>query len=77
MVNLFFGSSRFDNIHITQQNHGKNMTNEVFNTVDIKEKLHNGSLYLPGDEELAKEQTICLERLYDFNKTRPLGMRKE
>lgn len=36
-----------------------------------KEKLHNGSLYLPGDEELSKEQALCLEDLYDFNMTRP------
>ncbi|ACT03127.1 sugar O-acetyltransferase [Paenibacillus sp. JDR-2] len=44
--------------------------------MDIKEKQHNGHLYLPGDEELAKEQTNCLERLYDFNGTRPLEYEK-
>lgn len=36
-----------------------------------KDKLHTGELYLPGDEELLKQQTACLERLYDFNHTRP------
>ena len=40
--------------------------------MDIKEKMHNCQLYLPGDEELMKEQTLCLEKLYDFNATRPL-----
>ncbi|NUU61716.1 sugar O-acetyltransferase [Paenibacillus agri] len=44
--------------------------------MNIKDKLHNGSLYLPGDEQLGKEQTICLERLYDFNMTRPLEFEK-
>ncbi|MCM3782156.1 sugar O-acetyltransferase [Neobacillus mesonae] len=44
--------------------------------MNIKEQLHNGSLYLPGDEELSKEQVVCLERLYDFNMTRPLEFEK-
>lgn len=35
------------------------------------EKLHSGDLYLPGDEEIMKEQLICLDKLYDFNMTRP------
>lgn len=33
--------------------------------------LHNCSLYLPGNAELAKEQTKALEDLYDYNITRP------
>ena len=36
-----------------------------------REKLHTGELYLPGDEEIMKEQTACLETLYDYNATRP------
>lgn len=36
-----------------------------------KDKLHSGDLYLPGDEEIMKEQFQCMERLYDFNATRP------
>lgn len=40
--------------------------------MDIREKLHNGDLYLPGDETLAREQALCMERLYDYNHTRPL-----
>lgn len=35
------------------------------------EKMHNGMLYNPGDEEILREQTICQELLYDFNQTRP------
>ncbi|WP_037288308.1 sugar O-acetyltransferase [Saccharibacillus sacchari] len=40
--------------------------------MDIREKLHNGDLYLPMDEQLMHEQMKCMERLYDFNLTRPL-----
>lgn len=38
----------------------------------MKDKMHIGELYLPGDEEIIKEQTLCLEKLYNFNATRPL-----
>lgn len=37
-----------------------------------KEKMHSCELYFPNDEEIMKEQTLCLEKLYDFNATRPL-----
>ena len=37
----------------------------------MKDRLHTGELYLPGDDEIMTEQTKCLERLYDFNMTRP------
>lgn len=40
------------------------------------EKLHSGELYLPGDEEIMKEQLKCMEMLYDFNNTRPSEMNK-
>ena len=36
-----------------------------------KEKLHSGDLYLPTGEEIMSEQLDCLEKLYDFNATRP------
>jgi len=39
--------------------------------MNIKEKMHSGDLYLPMDEEIMKEQLICLDKLYDFNMTRP------
>ncbi len=46
---------------------------------NIQEKLHSMELYFPGDEELMKEQSRCLDRLYDFNQTRPteLGKREK
>ena len=34
-------------------------------------KLHSGELYLPNDDEIVKEQTACLELIYDYNATRP------
>lgn len=39
--------------------------------MDIKERMKSGKLYFPTDESLVKEQTECLEKLYDFNITRP------
>ena len=36
-----------------------------------KEKLHTGEIYFPGDPEVQKFQTACMEKLYDFNRTRP------
>lgn len=42
----------------------------------MKERLHTGELYLPDDEEIVKEQTKCLDRLYDFNRTRPTELTK-
>lgn len=44
--------------------------------MDIKEKMHTVQLYLPGDEELLKEQYKYLDRLYDFNMTRPTELQK-
>lgn len=44
----------------------------------MKEKMYTGELYLPGDEEIVREQTACLDRLYTFNATRPTeGARRE
>lgn len=39
--------------------------------MDIYEKMYSGELYLPGDETLANDQAACLDKLYDFNMTRP------
>ncbi len=44
--------------------------------MNIKEKMHGCKLYFPSDKELMKEQMICLERLYDFNMTRPTEFEK-
>ena len=37
----------------------------------MKEKIHTGELYLPNDPEILSEQQQYLEKLYDFNLTRP------
>lgn len=42
----------------------------------MKEKMHTGELYLPNDREIASEQERCLDRLYDFNMTRPTESKK-
>ncbi len=39
--------------------------------MSMKEKMHTGELYLPGDPEIMEEQTKRLDRLYEFNHTRP------
>ena len=41
-----------------------------------KDKIHTGELYLPGDVEIMKEQQICLDKLYDYNMTRPTESEK-
>ena len=38
---------------------------------NMKEKMHTEELYLPDDEEIVEVQTQCLDRLYDYNMTRP------
>lgn len=44
--------------------------------MSMKEKLHTTELYLPDDDEIMTEQTLCLEKLYDYNATRPLEAEK-
>ncbi len=41
-----------------------------------KEKMVSGDLYLPDDEDIMVEQLQCLDRLYDFNMTRPTQLDK-
>lgn len=41
-----------------------------------KEKMHTCELYLPNDDEIASYQLECLDRLYEFNATRPTEMDK-
>lgn len=38
--------------------------------------MHIGELYLPGDKDIAAEQFACLEKLYEFNQTRPSELEK-
>lgn len=42
----------------------------------MKDRMHTGELYLPGDEEIMERQLICLDRLYEFNRTRPTELDK-
>ena len=35
---------------------------------------HSGDLYNPSDPEVLRQQMQCLEKLYDFNQTRPSEM---
>ena len=42
----------------------------------MKDRMHTGELYLPGDEEILEEQMRCLDRLCDYNMTRPSEMKK-
>ena len=41
-----------------------------------KEKMHSGELYLPDGEEVFSEQLACLDKLYEFNATRPTELAK-
>lgn len=40
-------------------------------TEESKKRMAEGRLYLPEDENIMAEQLLCLEKLYDFNNTRP------
>ena len=44
--------------------------------MSMKDKMHTGELYLPNDEEIMVEQLKKLDRLYDFNMTRPTELQK-
>lgn len=44
--------------------------------MNAKERMKSGKIYFCNDEELAKEQLRRLDRLYDFNQTRPSEMPK-
>ncbi len=37
----------------------------------MKDRMHTEEIYFPGDDEIMTWQTACLDRLYDFNQTRP------
>lgn len=39
-------------------------------------ELHNKSLYYPSSDEIMTKQLKCLEKLYDYNATRPLEYEK-
>lgn len=42
----------------------------------MEKRLHSGELYLPNGEDIMEVQLKCLDKLYDFNATRPTEMDK-
>lgn len=44
--------------------------------MDWEKELHNEDVYYPGDETIMEEQTKCMEKLYEFNMTRPSEIKK-
>lgn len=40
--------------------------------MDWQTQLHSGEIYFPTGEEIMEEQAKCLEKLYDYNQTRPM-----
>lgn len=40
------------------------------------EKIHSGDIYNPADDEIMELQLQCLDKLYDFNMTRPTQLDK-
>ena len=48
----------------------------MMDSKEAKQRMVEGRLYLPGEEQIIAEQMICLERLYDYNETRPLEAEK-
>lgn len=42
----------------------------------IREKMHNTELYLPTEKEIFEEQMGYLDKLYEFNHTRPTELEK-
>ncbi len=51
------------------RNYGDNMVEMT--TEESKKRMQEGRLYLPEDEEIMRQQLLCLEKLYDYNATRP------
>ncbi len=42
----------------------------------MKDRMHTGELYFPGDQEIMEDQLKRLDRLYEFNATRPTELEK-
>ena len=36
-----------------------------------RERMESGKLYFPADEAVMAEQTACMERLWEYNQSRP------
>lgn len=44
--------------------------------LSLRERMQSQKIYCSDDDELIAEQTLCLEKLYDFNQTRPSETKK-
>ena len=44
--------------------------------MSMNDHMHTGDLYLPGDPDIMREQLNCIDKLYDFNATRPTELAK-
>lgn len=49
---------------------------DEMNAKEARQRMEEGRLYPPGDEEIMERQFACLEKLYDFNDTRPSELAK-
>ena len=45
-------------------------------SMTIFDKLHSGEIYDPADKEIMEIQLKCLDKLYEFNQTRPTELEK-
>ena len=43
---------------------------------DERKRMNEGELYRSNDAEILKEQLQCVEKLYDYNVTRPSEKQK-
>ena len=39
--------------------------------MSVNNKIHSENIYNPSDDEIVIIQTVCLEKLYEYNNTRP------
>ena len=44
---------------------------KVMDSKQNRERMESGKLYFPADEAVMAEQTACMERLWEYNHTRP------
>ena len=52
------------------------MEESPMNANEAYDRMHSGRLYFPTDETILEDQMVCLEKLYDYNSTRPGEMEK-
>ena len=48
----------------------------VMDTKESRERMESGRIYQPNDEDIMREQAICLEKQWHFNNTKPSEMDK-